>query len=91
MDDRNRLVFVLSVGEQFLRDLLWAYSRTPVSRDDFSAQPKRGHHLAPERREPSGFKHENAVARRERIRERRFPSARAGGRINNHGRFSFEH
>ena len=54
----------------------------PVARDDLGLQAELLRHPAPERREPAGLEHQDAVAGRERVDERRFPGAGARGRVD---------
>src|SRR5471032_316334 len=49
---------------------------------EFRLQPEVFGHLFPERREVASLEHQHGVAGAERVAERRFPCARARGRID---------
>ncbi|MNR09536.1 hypothetical protein D3C85_1257410 [compost metagenome] len=54
----------------------------PVAHQEFGIQAELVGHLLPQRGEVAGLEHQHAVARGERIDQRRFPRARSGCRID---------
>ena len=56
-----------------------------------TARPEPLGHLLPQRREVAGLGHQHAIARRQRVDERRFPRAGARGRVDDDGAVGLEH
>src|SRR5439155_463501 len=63
----------------------------PVGGDEVDREAELRRHLVPQRSEMPGLEHEHAVARRERVDERRLPGAGARGGIDHDGRPGLEH
>ncbi len=54
----------------------------PVARQQLDLEPEAPRHLVPQAREMAGLGHQHAVARRERVDQRRLPRPGARGRID---------
>src|SRR5258708_3636510 len=84
MHDAYRLDALLAVGAQALLDRLRIGATAPVTRDEFDLQAEARGELLPQRREVAGLRHQHALARRERVYERRFPGAGARSRVDDY-------
>ncbi|MNV16719.1 hypothetical protein D3C71_1074880 [compost metagenome] len=90
MHDTHRLDAVLRVFGQARTDHGGVNGMAPVAFHVIHLQPQAPCQLLPQAGEVAGFHHQHAVARRQRIDQRRFPRARARRRKNHHGRLRLE-
>ena len=82
VDAGDRLDRVAAVGGELLPDRRGIDAVPPVAGDEIDLQPELRRHVAPQHRELPGLDHQDLVARRQRIDERRLPRAAAGARIH---------
>ena len=66
-------------------------TRAPVGRQKFSVDAKLARHLAPQRRKPARFDHQNPISRRERVHKSGFPGPRSRSRIDDDRVAGLEH
>src|SRR4051812_1997600 len=85
MHDAHGLDRVARVGAQAPFDFRVVRAMAPVARDEVDLEAELARHLVPERGKVAGLGHEDAIARGERVQQRRFPRARAGCGIDDHG------
>ena len=91
MDDAHRLDGVCLVFPQLRLDCRRIGATPPVGRDELRREAELDRHLLPQGGEVAGLEHEDPVAGRERVDQRRLPSAGAGGRIDHHRLLGLEH
>jgi len=80
----HRLDPVPAVVGEARPDLLQIDAMAPVPRQQLHLEPEPASHLAPQRREMAGLRHQHRVARRQRVDQRRLPRAGAGRGIDHH-------
>src|SRR5687768_17481693 len=80
----HRLDAFIGIGAQLLLDRVGIGAAPPVAGDEFHLEAELRRHLLPQRGEMAGLVHQHAVARRQRVDERRFPGAGAGRGIDHH-------
>ena len=84
MNDADRADLFAFVGFERGLDRGRIGAASPVGLQKDRLESKALRHFAPERCEPACARHQNRVARRQRIDERGFPRARAGGGKDDH-------
>ena len=90
MDDHHGLEGVTLVGGEPRLDSRGIDAATPVAGHVLDRDAQSLRELLPERRKMPGLEGEHAIARRERVDERRFPGARAGSAIDRDRRLRAE-
>ena len=84
MQDADRLDLVVLVFAQARFDRLRIGAGAPVGGDEFGLEAELLGHLLPQRGELAGLDHQHLVAGRQRVDQRAFPGAGAGGGVDDH-------
>ena len=82
VDDAHRLDASLGVIRQMRFDLVGVDAMAPVTGQKDDVEPELLGELFPQGRKVPGLDHEDAVARRQRVDQRRFPGSRTRRRVH---------
>ena len=91
VDDADGLDLVRPVGGKPLGDDVRIRPRAPVAGQEFRCQTETARQIVPQRREMPGLVHQEPVARRRGVDQRRLPGARARGGEDDDGPLGLEH
>ncbi len=89
--DAHRLDRVLRIRDESRLDGGGRNTMAPIPGQEFDGKAQPGGELVPQHGEVTGLGHEHAVARRQRVDERRLPRAGSRRRIDDDGAVRLEH